>query len=614
MRRALVVGLLLCAKPTFAAPSGVKLSWVSADASSSMGISWVTPGDVASVVQYGVASVAEREKTGAAALLQGVGYVHEVELTGLSPNTVYKYRVGTDGDWSSEYTFQTAPNGGCTPYSFVVLGDARSQAEQGPSPNWQPIHEEIKPLNPRFVLNTGDLVKDGAMIDQWAAWLVASESANPTIPMLPAIGNHDDGPGDGNSANYNRLFMLPPNSVTGTEDYWYIVYDNLVIFSLSTQTFDDFAAQSGWLESVAAQHPGKWKLAFFHHPVFTTNSIASHPPNEMGQNPHYGPAFDRAGIDVVVQGHNHMYERFRPLRYDGSHPDEGTEVAQFGTGPNDGRLYVTSGGAGSFLNVLIEHALQPATGSEIRLANYHFIKVSVASTTLHLTAIRSAISPRGGAGVMDEVTLSRPGPDPCSQMGDPDGDADGFPRSRDCDDLDPDVNPGAVEVCGNTIDEDCLGGANACPPPPVDDDADGSPAVGDCDDHDARRFPENTEVDCNSIDDDCDCLESCGGATTSVCGAPDAGAQVSDAQVPDTTEAAEVGAPDAISNAPDATAAADAGDGIDAGAPRAADSCSCRTGPFDESSGRGQGVVILAILLGLRRRLRVSFASASRTR
>lgn len=590
----------LAAPQAGAAPSGLKLSWASTDASTTMGVSWVTAASVGSVVQYGIASVSEHEKSGPApSLLDGIGYVHEVELTGLLPNTVYKYRAGADGDWSPEHSFQTAPTGGCTPYSFVVLGDARSQAEEGPSPNWPTIHQEVKALSPRFILNGGDLVKDGVDIAQWGNWLTASEMVNPSVPMLPTIGNHDDGPGDGNSANYNRLFMLPTNSVTGTEDYWYVVYDNLVIFSLSTQTFDDFGAQGAWLEAVAAQHPGKWKLVFFHHPVFTTDSIASHTANEYGQNPAYGPSFDRAGIDIVIQSHNHIYERFRPLRYDPANPEEGVEVASYGNGPQDGRLYVVSGGAGSFLNVLIEYVLRPAPGSEVRLANYHYIKVSVAGSTLHYSAMRSELSPRGGAGLIDEVTLTRPGPDPCAQPGDPDGDGDGFPRSRDCNDADASVNPGSLEICGNAGDEDCSGTANPCPPPPIDEDHDGAPAVGDCDDLDARRFPENAEVECNGIDDDCDCLETCNGTSTDLCHpAVDAGLVV-----PDVGASQDLGA--AVPPDSGVIGLADLGTSpeVDAGGPRPAGSgCGCRSA--SGASAAGGWLMMMMLVAYVSRRTR----------
>ncbi|MCA9554078.1 MAG: fibronectin type III domain-containing protein [Myxococcales bacterium] len=509
----LPVALCLASAPALAAPSAVKLSWASADAATTMAMSWVTPTDLPSTIEYGVQSTSEHMLTGpAAALIDGIGWFHELELSGLMPNTTYRYRVGSAGDWSPEYTFKTAPNDGCTPFAFVSLGDARSQDSRGPSLNWSSIHTEAEAAGAEFFLNGGDLVREGNDIAQWAQWLQDSEMVNPRRPMMPAMGNHDDGPGDGNSANYNRLFVLPTNPVTGTEDYYSFVYNNVVVFSLSTQTFEDWTAQMQWLTNVAAQHPDKWKIAFFHHPVYTTQTAlfgisVGHGPNEKGQNAFYAPAFDAAGIDIVVQSHNHIYERFLPLRFDPNDLDNGQQVAQYGNGPGEGRLYVVSGGSGAFLDPLIEGQFQDfGVGSTVRSKDHHFIRIAVAGNTLHYQAIRTnAGNTSGGGTVIDDLTLARPGQDPCIQPGDPDMDMDGYPASIDCNDQVFDINPGATEICGNAIDENCDGTAEPCPPPPVDMDGDGSPAGTDCDDTNPNRYPEHPEVECDGIDNDCDC-------------------------------------------------------------------------------------------------------------
>jgi hypothetical protein len=83
----------------------------------------------------------------------------------------------------------------------------------------------------------------------------------------------------------------------------------------------------------------------------------------------------------------------------------------------------------------------------------------------------------------------------------------------DCDDTNPNANPGAQEVCGNTVDEDCDGTANECPTDCTDADGDGFGVAGensdcpsdgdDCDDTDDTINPNAEEV-CNGEDDNCD--------------------------------------------------------------------------------------------------------------
>jgi hypothetical protein len=80
----------------------------------------------------------------------------------------------------------------------------------------------------------------------------------------------------------------------------------------------------------------------------------------------------------------------------------------------------------------------------------------------------------------------------------PDGDGDGW-IAQDCNDDDPTVHPGAVELC-NGQDDDCDESTGL---DEVDDDGDGSRACEDCDDADPGRYPGALEL-CNGLDEDCD--------------------------------------------------------------------------------------------------------------
>ena len=86
-----------------------------------------------------------------------------------------------------------------------------------------------------------------------------------------------------------------------------------------------------------------------------------------------------------------------------------------------------------------------------------------------------------------------------------DGDDDGwFECGGDCDDSDPDINPGAKETADDGIDSDCDGGGNEGAKWAQDEDGDGvTKEDGDCDDQNDAVYP-GADEDANNIDDDCD--------------------------------------------------------------------------------------------------------------
>ena len=81
-----------------------------------------------------------------------------------------------------------------------------------------------------------------------------------------------------------------------------------------------------------------------------------------------------------------------------------------------------------------------------------------------------------------------------------DGDADGVEASADCDDADAAIRPGAPEVFGNGVDEDCNGRDDADP----DADRDGFAVPADCDDTNAAIRPGALEIRGNTVDENCD--------------------------------------------------------------------------------------------------------------
>ncbi|MHA1742205.1 MAG: fibronectin type III domain-containing protein, partial [Candidatus Thorarchaeota archaeon] len=103
-------------------PHHLHLTWQH-DARSTVVVSWRTDQVEPSIVRYG-----PNASYGLITRAQP-GTIHHVELSDLEPSTTYHFSCGSDGGWSGDLTFRTAPADVSDPFTFVVLGDSRSKMQ-----------------------------------------------------------------------------------------------------------------------------------------------------------------------------------------------------------------------------------------------------------------------------------------------------------------------------------------------------------------------------------------------------------------------------------------------------------------------------------------------------
>ncbi len=286
-------------------------------------------------------------------------YLH-AQLSGLRPGQTYFYSIGHDGfdDGGGVSSFTTARRGR-HPFTFTAFGD------QGVSYDAIGSTNLIRAQNPAFHLHAGDvsyaesggsgLVTDPYDPRVWDSWFIEIENAAAGIPWNVVVGNHEMEPWyspDGYGGQFAR-FDFPGGP---SQSYYSFKYGNVGVVALDANDVSyelpanfgySGGAQVSWLNSTLAgfraDHEIDFIVVYFHHCAYCTSTAHG---CDGGVEQYFVPAFDTYSVDLVINGHNHIYERTYPLKGGsvvGSVPIGGTWNSANGT------TYITAGGAGKSL-------------------------------------------------------------------------------------------------------------------------------------------------------------------------------------------------------------------------------------------------------------------------
>jgi acid phosphatase type 7 len=308
------------------------------DPSTSVAIVWRTKDNDTrvSTVEYGKNGTTDQRLDGFSFYYQANGYtatkdgtvrIHEAHLCGLEPDTEYTYRVGGIGVFSKLYTFRTAPDRVKNPDAEVlilVIGDTRD----GYATWEQSLKEAVKVGMPDLIMFDGDAITLGPIQEEWDAWFAKTEEIFPYVPLIYAHGNHDV-----NSVNFYSQFALPGDEENYSIDFGPVhiaVLNDTPLIKQDVYTKAPAFLDQDMKKAVAAP----WKFTLHHKPLWS--AAASAIPVDMQQRAVWQPVMDANKVDLDFAGHDHNYERTKPLR--GSAPQ---------TSPLDGTNYVVVGTAGA---------------------------------------------------------------------------------------------------------------------------------------------------------------------------------------------------------------------------------------------------------------------------
>jgi hypothetical protein len=286
-------------------------------------------------------------------LIIGDGLVtteHVVTLSGLVPNTTYYYAVGSTAEilagGTATYFFLTPPMlGESKPTRIWVLGDSGS-ANSSAQAVRNAYYSFTGSRHTDLWLMLGDNAYSSGTDSEYqaAVFNMYPEMLRKSV-LWPTLGNHD-----GSSANsgtqsgpYYNIFSLPKKAEaggipSGTEAYYSFDYGNIHFVVLDS--FDSDRSPTGammkWLRTDLENTNSDWLIAFWHHPPYSKGSHDSDSDTALRQMREYAlPILEDHGVDLVLSGHSHSYERSFLL--DGHYGASNTLTAAMILNGGDGR-------------------------------------------------------------------------------------------------------------------------------------------------------------------------------------------------------------------------------------------------------------------------------------
>jgi Calcineurin-like phosphoesterase/Purple acid Phosphatase, N-terminal domain len=311
---------------------------------------------------------------------------HEVKITGLSPNTRYYYSVGSPGKklagGDSGHYFQTNPEPGTIKkFRAWILGDSGDGSlRQAAVRDSMLAYTSTHP--PEIFLHLGDIAYYSGTPDEFTSrFFYAYPQILRNTTCWPTMGNHEGVTSDSGlqTGPYYTAYVLPKGGEagglpSGTEAYYSFDYANVhfIVLDSHDSPRDPAGAMLTWLKADLSSTNQEWIVAYWHHPPY---SKGNHDSDlewqlvEMRQNAL--PILEAGGVDLVMSGHSHLYERSylidgaygTPTTANG-HIVNGGDGRPLGTGPykksvgnvaHEGAVYVVAGHGGAFPSGLGGH-------------------------------------------------------------------------------------------------------------------------------------------------------------------------------------------------------------------------------------------------------------------
>ena len=239
-------------------------------------------------------------------------YHYSAVIKNLKPDTLYTYRVGAGENRSEWNSFKTA-SAEESPFTFIYMGDPQTEVKSKCSQIFRAAFK--KAPHAAFWLFGGDIVNSGDNDMQWEEFHQALGWISAVTPIALIPGNHEYPDRRTLKGEYKIFhlwrpqFTLPENGPAGLEETaYYIDYQGVRFVMLNGN--EKIEEQAEWLNRILSENSQGWTIVSIHQPVY---SIPRH-GKESKLKKHLAPVIEKHSVDLVLQGHDHIYSRSHRIK------------------------------------------------------------------------------------------------------------------------------------------------------------------------------------------------------------------------------------------------------------------------------------------------------------
>ncbi|MBR58424.1 MAG: hypothetical protein CMH54_10435 [Myxococcales bacterium] len=305
---------------------------------------------------------------------------HAIRITGLEADQKYYYAVGTADEvlagGEEEFFFVTAPPVGTSnPTRLWIVGDSGTGTSAQQSVTDAMLQYSIGD-RPDIYLHMGDMAYSSGTDNEFQErFFDMYQPILQNTVCWPTMGNHEGktSTSASESGPYYDAYVLPRAGEagglpSGTEAYYSFDYANIhfVVLDSHQSSRDVDGPMLTWLQEDLEATDQEWLIAYWHHPPYSKGTHDSDTEGaliDMRENAL--PILEAAGVDLVLAGHSHIYERSYLVNgaYDtpttaeghildsgnGQPGGDGPYIKKTGLNPNDGAVYIVAGHGGTGL-------------------------------------------------------------------------------------------------------------------------------------------------------------------------------------------------------------------------------------------------------------------------